>query len=105
MAPATPPPCWRWPRPSSGTKPWADPGWRRAAANWPAGSGQSGSILTFRSSQLGYEPLFGKLLSDHRLRCRPVSEQHLDALRVSTHVFNSVEECDRLVAAVRQITT
>jgi selenocysteine lyase/cysteine desulfurase len=32
-----------------------------------------------------------------------VTEEKLNALRVSTHCFNSPAECDALVAAVAQI--
>ena len=62
-----------------------------------------GSILTFRARQIPYDVLFGRLWKGHRLRCRPVSEQHLNAVRVSTHLFNSPEECDRLVSAVASL--
>ena len=52
---------------------------------------------------MGYSDLFNRLWKEHRLRCRPVSEQHLDCVRVSTHLFNSPAECDRLVGAVESI--
>ncbi len=58
------------------------------------------AMLTFRSPRIGYRELFGKLFGGHKLRCRPVSEQGLDALRVSCHLFNSSAEVDRLVQAV-----
>lgn len=60
-------------------------------------------MLAFRTAAVPFEPLFGRLLREHALRCRPVSEQGLNALRVSTHVFNSPAECDRLVSAVEKI--
>jgi len=69
----------------------------------PSAPGLHGSILTFRARQIPYDALFGRLWKEHRLRCRPVSEQHLNAVRVSTHLFNSPEECDRLIAAVASI--
>ena len=34
------------------------------------------------------------------VRARIVTERGLDALRVSTHIFNSAEEVDRLLGAV-----
>jgi selenocysteine lyase/cysteine desulfurase len=61
------------------------------------------SMLTFRTDKLPYDQLFGRLMKDGSFRCRPVSEQKLNALRVSTHVFNSPAECDALVAAVGKI--
>ncbi|MCF3650259.1 aminotransferase class V-fold PLP-dependent enzyme [Synoicihabitans lomoniglobus] len=60
------------------------------------------SMLTIRSERLGYRELFGALWSRHRMRCRPVSEQGLDAVRVSCHAFNTIEEIDALIAAVEQ---
>lgn len=69
----------------------------------PADPRLRGSILTFRSSRLPYGKIFERLLADHRLRTRPVSEVGLDAIRVSTHLFNSVEECDHLVSALDEV--
>ena len=40
--------------------------------------------------------LFGYLVKEHHLRCRPVTEQKLNAVRISTHVFNSRAECERV---------
>lgn len=62
-----------------------------------------GSIVTFRTAAIPYDKLFGRLFQDHAIRCRPVSEQKLDALRVSLHLFNSPAECDALVAAVGEL--
>jgi selenocysteine lyase/cysteine desulfurase len=45
--------------------------------------------------------LFGYLLKKHRLRCRPVTEQGLQAVRISTHVFTSAADCERVITAVR----
>jgi len=61
------------------------------------------SITTFRSSKLVYNELFGQLIKDYHFRCRPVSEQGLDAVRVSTHLFNTADEVEGLVAAVRDV--
>jgi selenocysteine lyase/cysteine desulfurase len=69
----------------------------------PADPALRGSIITFRSSKLAYEKIFGALLKDHHLRTRPVSEIGLDAIRVSTHLFNSPEECDRLIGALDEV--
>ncbi|HUR57652.1 MAG TPA: hypothetical protein VM029_08075, partial [Opitutaceae bacterium] len=61
------------------------------------------SILTFRTAAVPYDKLFGRLMQEGAFRCRPVSEQKLNALRVSTHLFNSPAECAALVAAVEKI--
>jgi selenocysteine lyase/cysteine desulfurase len=45
--------------------------------------------------------LFGYLRKEHGLRCRPVTEQGLNAVRVSFHVFNSRAEAARVIAGVR----
>jgi len=59
------------------------------------------SIVTFHHARAGAHAMFGYLVKEHGLRCRPVTEQGLEAIRVSTHIFNSHAECDRVVAAVR----
>jgi selenocysteine lyase/cysteine desulfurase len=69
----------------------------------PAEPRACASMLTFRTERVPYDRLFSRLMSEHAMRCRPVSEQGLNALRVSTHLFNSPAECDALVAAVDKI--
>jgi selenocysteine lyase/cysteine desulfurase len=61
------------------------------------------AMVTFRTAKIPYDQLFGRLLREHAMRTRPVTEQKLNALRVSTHLFNSPAECDALVAAVEKI--
>lgn len=61
------------------------------------------SMVTFRTTAVPFDVLFGRLLKEHALRCRPVSEQKLNAVRVSLHVCNLPAECDALVAAVEKI--
>ena len=58
-------------------------------------------MTTLTTDLVPYRELFDYYLSAHALRCRPVSEQGLDAVRVSTHLFNSEAECDRVVEATR----
>lgn len=58
------------------------------------------SITTFRHARASAEKFFGYLWGQHQLRCRPVTEQGLEAIRVSTHMFNTRADCDRVVAAV-----
>jgi selenocysteine lyase/cysteine desulfurase len=66
----------------------------------PAAPDLAASIVTFRSRRLAHGPLCDRVLKEHRMRCRPVSEQGLDGVRVSTHFFNSPAECTALVAAI-----
>jgi selenocysteine lyase/cysteine desulfurase len=63
----------------------------------------SGSITTFKTEQRDYQDVARELYQTHKLRCRVVSEVGLNAVRVSTHVFNNRDECDRVVAAVREL--
>jgi selenocysteine lyase/cysteine desulfurase len=37
------------------------------------------------------------------MRCRPVTEQGLNAVRVSTHLFNSPADVDALLEALGEI--
>ena len=69
----------------------------------PSSPGMSASMITFRSAAVPYDQLFARLLKDHSIRARPVSEQKLNALRVSTHMFNSPAECDALVTGMEKI--
>ncbi len=59
------------------------------------------AITTFRHARADAGKLFGYLHDRHRLRCRPVTEQGLNAVRVSLHVFNSRADAARVIAAVR----
>ncbi len=59
------------------------------------------AITTIRHARADAGKLFGYLHEKHRLRCRPVTEQNLGAVRISTHVFNSATDGARVIAAVR----
>ncbi len=61
------------------------------------------SMITFRTKAVPYDQLFGRLLKEYGIRARPVSEQGLNALRVSTHFFNSPAECEKLVMGLGTI--
>lgn len=58
------------------------------------------SIMGFRTSRISYRDLLTALAQEHRFRLRPVSEQGLNSVRVSTHLFNSAQECELLLAAI-----
>ena len=57
-------------------------------------------MVTLRTDRVPYDRLFAHY-GEAGMRCRPVSERGLDAVRVSTHLFNSEAECDRVVDATR----
>jgi selenocysteine lyase/cysteine desulfurase len=63
------------------------------------------SIVTIRHRRADAAKFFNYLLKQHRLRCRPVTEQRLEAVRVSLHVFNSRADCARVASAVRSAAT
>ena len=69
----------------------------------PSDPAMHGSILTFHSPKISHGKIFERLLVDYHLRTRPVSEVGLDATRVSTHLFNSLEECDHLIGALGEV--
>lgn len=66
----------------------------------PRSDEMRGSMITFSHARAHASKLFGYLWEKHKLRCRPVTEQGLQAVRVSTHVFNSPAECERVIAGV-----
>ena len=60
----------------------------------------SAAMVTFRTARIPHDRLFGLLLREKGIRTRPVTEENLNALRVSTHLCNSPAQVDALVAAV-----
>ncbi len=69
----------------------------------PAAPALCAAMITFRTATVPQDKLFSRLMSERAIRCRPVTEEKLNALRVSTHVFNSPAECDALIAGVEEI--
>lgn len=61
----------------------------------------SAGITTFKTEKLPFMELNRFLGTEYKLRCRIVSERGLNAVRVSTHIFNSKAECDRVVEGVK----
>ncbi len=57
------------------------------------------SMITFKPKNIGYRE-FNDLGAKAGFRLRVVPESHLDALRVSTHIYNSKEEVERFVEFV-----
>lgn len=58
-----------------------------------------GSMTTFQTENVPYDELYRFFLQEFKLRCRVVTERDLNAIRVSTHIFNNMVECDRVVEA------
>lgn len=66
----------------------------------PADPALSAGITTLKADRVPFRELYAAYRAA-QMRCRIVTEQGLDAVRVSTHLFNSEEECDRVVAVTR----
>jgi len=60
------------------------------------------AMITFMHETVAYLEL-QKHLNTYNLRTRSVSEGGLEALRVSTHIYNSLEEVERVLEGVRSV--
>lgn len=67
----------------------------------PSSPALRASMVTFEIPGHEATKVFSHLLGQHGLRCRPVTEVGLQAIRVSTHIFNQASDVDRVVEAVR----
>ena len=63
----------------------------------------SASITTYKTDRVPYDELFRFFLEQYDARTRVVTERGLDGLRISTHLFNSKEDCDLIVEGTREI--
>ena len=61
-----------------------------------------GFVVGFRLPNIPYDK-FGEHASKKGFRIRLVPESHLNSIRVSTHLYNNMEEVDRFVEAVREV--
>ena len=75
---------------------------RSVALLSPTCDGVLTPMTSFRVPGRSCDEVF-RFLMEHRLRCRPVRERNLDAIRVSTHFFNSQDELEQLVEALRKL--
>jgi selenocysteine lyase/cysteine desulfurase len=66
----------------------------------PSDPALSAGITTFKSERVPYQEMYRFLGTEFNLRCRIVTERGIDAVRVSTHIFNSKADCDRVVEGV-----
>ena len=65
----------------------------------PGGGELAAAMVTFRTARIPHDRLFGLLLREKAIRTRPVTEEQLNALRVSTHLCNSPAQIAALVRA------
>lgn len=66
----------------------------------PADASLSAGITTLKAERVPYDQLYAAY-SAAQMRCRIVTERGLDAVRVSTHIFNSEAEVERVVEVTR----
>jgi selenocysteine lyase/cysteine desulfurase len=69
----------------------------------PAEEGGYGSILSFRRPSVPYDRLYRTLREKYGIVTRMVPENGVDCNRISTHIYNSPSDVDRLVEAVAAI--
>lgn len=71
----------------------------------PADDASSASIITVaaKDEAVDVKNWAQPLQARYQIRARPVGEHGLRALRVSTHIYNSFAELDRLVAALSEL--
>jgi selenocysteine lyase/cysteine desulfurase len=71
----------------------------------PSAPASSCAMLSFRVKRSDKTPWqwVDALKTEYRIRVRPVGEINLNAVRVSTHVFNGPEQVDHLVEALTQL--
>jgi selenocysteine lyase/cysteine desulfurase len=60
-------------------------------------------MITFRMKNMKVEKLQSFLADEYKLRTRIVGEANLSGLRISTHIYNSFGEVDRLIAGVKEM--
>ncbi len=71
----------------------------------PQGAGSSAAVVTFRVINGDLDPwqICNSLKQQQRIRVRPVGEHGLNGVRASYHIFNTIDEADRLAAALRDL--
>jgi selenocysteine lyase/cysteine desulfurase len=60
------------------------------------------SMVTFKPKNMGYQEA-GGLISKEGFRIRQVPESKLDAIRISTHIYNSKTEIESFLEAVKKV--
>lgn len=65
----------------------------------------SNGMITFKSSAVSYSQIVNTLGSKYKMRARIVTEDNLNAVRISTHIFNLAKDVFDLLVAIREIVT
>lgn len=63
----------------------------------------SSSIVTFKVKDRKHTEIQHMLVHKYKMRTRPVGEHHINAIRVSLHLYNNFEEINRLLKALGEI--
>jgi cysteine desulfurase/selenocysteine lyase len=61
-----------------------------------------GFVVGFRLKNMPFDK-FGEHATKKGFRIRLVAEGHLNSIRISTHLYNTLEEVDKFVAAVKEV--
>jgi selenocysteine lyase/cysteine desulfurase len=64
----------------------------------------SGGVVKFHLTKLDTKAAYDKLYSRHRMGIASTLAGESQGLRISAHIYNSMDEMDRAVAAVRELT-
>lgn len=67
----------------------------------PTSTDIDSAMSTIQMEGADNNELYVYLVREQQLRCRIVDEQNLNALRISTHLFNSRADCDRVAEGIR----
>lgn len=69
----------------------------------PADPTLRASMTTIRHTEIPWDKLNAYFGSEHKLRTRVVTEEGLNAVRISTHMYNNEEQVERVLHALRQL--
>jgi selenocysteine lyase/cysteine desulfurase len=69
----------------------------------PDEPGGFGSLLGFRVSTVPFDRLYTTLLEKHKIITRMVPENGVNANRISTHIYNSPAEVDRVAGIICEL--
>jgi len=60
------------------------------------------ALVGFRLKNMSYDKFQTWLMEKYKIRIRGVGESKLNSLRVTTHIYNTTDEVDLLVEAVKE---
>lgn len=67
----------------------------------PDEEGGYGAVLGFRHKGIAYDKLQQYLIEKHKIITRMVPEDGINCNRISTHIYNGLEEVDKVVEAIK----